>query len=166
MTAATVPNSQTVVHQEQQASDAVDTALIDVFVEENHGEIQQPRRWSGEEYRRLYESGVFPADRRSQLIQGEVYFMAAVGKAHYKAIKIFNRLLTKLYGDLADIVPQAPIVLWNDSEPEPDFALVHLDSTNDPAHAKDVVLAIEVSDPGPQVPSWGQLRPERVREEC
>ncbi|NJK46144.1 MAG: Uma2 family endonuclease [Pleurocapsa sp. SU_196_0] len=108
--------------------------------------IAEPHRFTGLEYRRIAESGVFPAGQRTELIRGEIYFMSAMGAAHYKAIKILTRLLSERYSSLAFVVPQAPIIVWDDSEPEPDFVLLTLESDAHPAPARDVLLAIEVSD--------------------
>jgi Uma2 family endonuclease len=106
----------------------------------------QPHRFTSGEYHKMLESGVFAPERRTQLIRGEIYFMSAMGAAHYKAIKILTRLLSAQYSSLAFIVPQAPLVTWDDSEPEPDFALLNLESQTHPAPARDALLVIEVSD--------------------
>jgi Uma2 family endonuclease len=104
----------------------------------------EPHRFTVAEFQKMYELGLVP--RRSQLIRGEIYFMAAMGAAHSKAIKILNQLFGRAYANRAFVVPQCPIIIWNDSQPEPDFALVNLESQNDPALAKEVLLALEVSD--------------------
>jgi Uma2 family endonuclease len=104
----------------------------------------KPHRFTVDEFQKMFEHGI--VSRRSQLIRGEIYFMAAMGAAHFKAIKVLTRLLSKAYADHAFIVPQCPIVIWDESEPEPDFALLKLESVSNPAPASDVLLAIEVSD--------------------
>lgn len=106
----------------------------------------QPHRFSSLEYHAMHEAGVFGIEQRIELIRGEIYFMAAMGAAHYRAIKILNRLLSQAYSSRTYIVPQAPIKTWDDSEPEPDFALLNLESSDEPPFAKDVLLVIEVSD--------------------
>lgn len=104
----------------------------------------EPHRFTIAEFQKMYELGLVP--RRSQLIRGEIYFMAAMGAPHYEAIRILTKLLLKMYGDRAEIVPQAPIIVWDDSQPEPDFALIKPDYPGGVPNAKDVMLAIEVSD--------------------
>ena len=106
----------------------------------------QPHRFTADEYHAMHEAGVFGIEQRMELIRGEIYFMAAMGAAHYRAIKILNRLLSQSYSNHAYIVPQAPIKTWDNSEPEPDFALLKLESKDDPPFAKDVLLVVEVSD--------------------
>jgi Uma2 family endonuclease len=113
---------------------------------ENTGANLEPHRFTVQEYQRIFESGILPTDQRSQLIRGEIYFMSAMGKAHHDALRILGKLLFKAYSDLAEIIQQSPIVVWNDSEPEPDFALIHSDFPGGIPEAKDVLLAIEVSD--------------------
>ena len=105
-----------------------------------------PHRFSAAEYHKMHESGVFPVGQRTQLIRGEIYFMAAMGAAHYRAIKVLTRLLSAHYSNLAFVVSQAPIIVWDDSEPEPDFVLLSLESELNPPPASDVLLTIEVSD--------------------
>ncbi len=106
----------------------------------------EPHRFTVAEYRRIYESGALPAQPRSQLIQGEIYFMAAMNKAHFDALRILNRMLLSVYGGLTELSGQAPISIWDTSEPEPDFALLRGDYPGGIPTAKDVLLVIEVSD--------------------
>jgi Uma2 family endonuclease len=113
---------------------------------ENTGANLEPHRFTVQEYQRIFESGILPSDQRNQLIRGEIYFMAAMGKAHHDALRILGKLLFKAYSDLAEIIQQSPVVVWNDSEPEPDFALIRSDFPGGIPEAKDVLLAIEVSD--------------------
>ncbi len=106
----------------------------------------EPHRFTVAEYHRIYESGVLPAQPRSQLIQGEIYFMAAMNKAHFDALRILNRILLRAYGGLTELSGQAPISVWDTSEPEPDFALLRADYPGGIPEARDVLLVIEVSD--------------------
>jgi Uma2 family endonuclease len=113
---------------------------------ENTGANLEPHRFTVQEYQRIFESGILPSDQRSQLIRGEIYFMSAMGKAHHDALRVLGKLLYKTYSDFAEIIQQSPIVVWNDSEPEPDFALIRSDFPGGLPVASDVLLAIEVSD--------------------
>ena len=112
----------------------------------NQETMLEPHRFTVAEYHRIYESGALPREPRSQLIQGEIYFMAAMGAAHADAITVLTELLVKAYVKEAKISPQVPISIWNASEPEPDFALLKRTSPRGVATAKDVLLVIEVSD--------------------
>jgi Uma2 family endonuclease len=113
---------------------------------ENKNAHLEPHRFTVQEYQKIFESGILPLDQRSQLIRGEIYFMSAMGKAHHDALRILAKMLFKTYADLSEIIQQSPIVVWNDSEPEPDFALIRSDFAGGIPEAKDVLLALEVSD--------------------
>ena len=104
----------------------------------------RPHRFTGAEFRKMHELGLVP--RRSQLIRGEIYFMAAMGAAHAKAITILTELLVQAYSTHVKVSPQCPIVIWDDSEPEPDFALIKRSVLPGLPHAKEVLLVIEISD--------------------
>jgi Uma2 family endonuclease len=103
-----------------------------------------PHRFSAEEFRKMYELGLVP--RRSQLIQGEIYFMAAMGKPHHDALRILGKLLYRHFLDRFELIQQSPIRTQNTSEPEPDFAVLNLEYPGGVPDAKDVLLAIEISD--------------------
>ena len=109
-------------------------------------QTRAPHRFTGEQYRQMYDLGIFGFERRSELIGGQVFFMAAMGRAHYQALRIFNRILSQTYSHIYDIVPQAPIRIFNDSEPEPDFVLIRRDAPTELPIAESVYLAIEISD--------------------
>lgn len=101
-----------------------------------------------EEYDRMIESGILSEDDRVELIHGEIVAKISIGRKHGRSVKKLNRLFSMRLGDRALVSIQDPIVLA-DSEPETDVALLELDDdyygTNKP-RAKDVLLAIEVSD--------------------
>jgi Uma2 family endonuclease len=111
--------------------------------------IAQPKRFTLEEYHELTEIGFFHEGDRIELIRGEIIEMAAKGTAHETCISKLLRELVRLLGDSATLRCQSPILLLNNSEPEPDFAIVR----NKPddylsAHPtpNDVLLVIEISD--------------------
>ncbi|MFB2836504.1 Uma2 family endonuclease [Floridanema evergladense] len=111
--------------------------------------MTQAKRFTLEEYHKLTEIGFFHEDDRIELIRGEIIEMAAKGTAHETCISKLLRELVRLLGDAATLRCQSPILLLNNSEPEPDFAIVK----NKPddylsAHPtpNDVLLVIEISD--------------------
>ncbi|WP_009630556.1 Uma2 family endonuclease [Synechocystis sp. PCC 7509] len=108
-----------------------------------------PKRFSLAEYHRLIELGFFQGNERVELIRGQIIQMAAKGTPHSVCnTLLFGELFTLLQGQ-ATIRNQEPIILGNDSEPEPDLVIVrnrgdrYLDSH--PGIA-DILLVIEVSD--------------------
>jgi Uma2 family endonuclease len=106
--------------------------------------VIKSHRFTVDEFQKMFEHGI--VSRRSQLIQGRIYVSPGMSPAHAKAIRVLNRLLFKSYGHVADVVCQTPIIVGNDSELEPDFALIHPDFSGSIPSKEDVILAIEVSD--------------------
>jgi Uma2 family endonuclease len=104
----------------------------------------EPHRFTIAEFQKMYELGLVP--RRSQLIRGEIYFMAAMGAPHADALRILGKMIYRTLVDHAEIIQQSPIIVWDDSQPEPDFALIKPDYPGGVPDAKNVMLAIEVSD--------------------
>ncbi|PSB36451.1 hypothetical protein C7B67_29940 [filamentous cyanobacterium Phorm 6] len=107
------------------------------------------KRFSIAEYHRLAEMGFFESDDRFELIRGEIIKMAAKGTFH----SVCNsRLFGKLYSLLEDraiVRGQEPIILSDDSEPEPDVAIARNrsdDYVSSHPLAADILLVIEVSD--------------------
>lgn len=107
------------------------------------------KRFSLAEYHRLADLGFLQASDRIELIRGEIVHMAAKGVAHEVCITRLCRELPKRLGDTVTIRCQSPITLSPQSEPEPDFALVHNRSddyiSGHPTSA-DILLLIEVAD--------------------
>ncbi|MGH3089559.1 MAG: Uma2 family endonuclease [Rubrobacteraceae bacterium] len=102
-----------------------------------------------EEYHRMVEAGVLDEGNKVELIEGEIYPMAAMGSRHAACVRRINALLGDRMEPGMVVSPQCPVQLDDNSEPEPDIAL--LKPRNDfyaDAHPrpKDVLISIEVSD--------------------
>ena len=105
-------------------------------------------RFTVSEYEQMIGLGILTENERVELIRGEVVEKMVIGPLHSATVKRINRLLTTKLLDLAIVSVQDPIVL-EDSEPEPDFALlVPRDDFYSQAKPKspDVRLVIEVAD--------------------
>jgi Uma2 family endonuclease len=100
------------------------------------------------DYHRMFEAGVFRPDERVELIRGELIAVPPMGAPHRAAINRLNRLLTERFNGRAVVQVQCPVIVSDDSEPEPEFALLVWDPTGyegrDPSPA-DTLLLIEVS---------------------
>ncbi len=114
-------------------------------------EISAPpakRLFNVDEYYRMGEVGIFQPGERVELIEGEIYTMAPVGKLHNSIVLRFNRIFSRLFSQQAIVSVQSPIRLNNQAEPEPDIALLRLDddlyAQSLPAQ-EDVYLLVEVS---------------------
>jgi Uma2 family endonuclease len=107
------------------------------------------RLWTVQEYHRMAETGILGEDERVELLEGKIIWMSAKGTAHCSAVGRTYKLLEKLLGNQAWISIQDPIALNQRSEPEPDIAVVKIDSLDYADHhptPNEVYLIIEVAD--------------------
>ncbi len=107
------------------------------------------RRITVEEYEVMYEAGVFKPDEHLELINGEILKVAPMNAPHIAHVANLSRLLIETFGKRVTVFTQLPVILTDDSEPEPDIALLkwrrdHYFSRK--ATASDVYLLIEVAD--------------------
>jgi len=105
------------------------------------------KRWTRAEYDRLAAARYFNPEARLQLIQGEIVEMSPQGAAHATAIRRMTKVLETAFREGRDIRVQLPIALSDDSEPEPDVAVV-VGALEDyeTQHPSTAVLIGEVAD--------------------
>ena len=105
------------------------------------------RRFSRAEYDRLIELGVFQPGEPIELIGGELMVAEPQGASHYTALMKTAKALEAAFGPGWEVRPQGPIGLDDDSEPEPDVAVVP-GGPDDyaTAHPARPVLTVEVSE--------------------
>ena len=107
------------------------------------------RKWTVKEYHKLGEMGIFNPEERVELLSGNIIKMSAKGTAHTSATRRTASLLRDLLGNQAAIYTQDPIALDDNSEPEPDIAVVRIDPFDYATHhptPSEVYLIIEVAD--------------------
>lgn len=110
-------------------------------------------------YDRAVEAGVFGPDDRMELIEGELVMMAPHGSRHATAIRLVNRVLTRVFGEDCIVQCQLPLAIADDSEPEPDVAVVEGEITDyRDAHPSAALLVVEVAD--------DSLRRDRTVKRC
>ena len=80
-------------------------------------------KWTIEEYHRMIVTGIVD-DRRVELLKGEIVEMSPEGESHAYFSSEAGEYLSRLLGDRAMIRQSKPITLPNNSEPEPDIAIV------------------------------------------
>jgi Uma2 family endonuclease len=103
-----------------------------------------------EEYDRMVEAGVFAADRRLELIGGEIVDMSPIGSAHEACVDRLTRSFAPLAtSDRASLRVQGSFQADERSRPQPDVALLR--SRADfyaEAHPRpeDIFLVVEVAD--------------------
>lgn len=123
-------------------------------------DLPRRHRITVQEYHRMAEVGLLAPDARVELIDGEIIDMAPIGPAHAGTVAMLYELLHEAVGKRGIIAPQSPVRLGNDSEPEPDFAILRRRSDfyrTQHATAADTLLVIEVSDA-----TWRYDRHEKV----
>jgi Uma2 family endonuclease len=113
-------------------------------------EVELPRRlFTVEEYHRMAEAGIFGAEERVELIEGEIIQMAPIGPRHVGCVINATRLFITRLGDRAVISPQNPVVIRPRSEPQPDLLLLRaraVSYSRELPTSEDVLLAVEVAD--------------------
>ena len=105
------------------------------------------RRFTRAEYHRMGEVGILGEDDRVELIRGEIVEMSPIGRRHRAFVGNLNQLLATRLSGRAIIWMQNPVVLTDDSEPQPDIAVLRQRSYKErEADAEDVYALIEVAD--------------------
>jgi len=106
-------------------------------------------RLTRRDYYRLAEAGILGEDDRVELLEGQLVDMSAIGPRHALAVDALTELLVLAAAGRAVVRVQNPIVLDDNSEPQPDFTLVRRPWDGYPhehPRPSDVYLLIEVAD--------------------
>jgi len=107
---------------------------------------ERQRRITVSEYHRMIEVGILGEDEHVQLITGTMVAMTPQGRPHARIIQRLNRLLVRVVGDDLEVLTQLPLTLLDDSEPEPDLAVVRAeDAQSGEHHPRTALLVIEVA---------------------
>jgi Uma2 family endonuclease len=116
---------------------------------EQFEQMQLKRRlFTLDEYKRIIEAGIFPEDEHLELIGGEILKMPPIGFDHGNGVSNLIIVLTAQVGKSARPWVQSPVQLPNNTQPEPDFALLKQQEygKQKPVTPSDVILIVEVSD--------------------
>jgi len=105
------------------------------------------RRWRRVEYERLIETGFFRPGDPVELVGGQLLVSEPQGSRHFAAVQAVEEALRNAFGRGWQVRGQGPLALDDESEPEPDVAVV-------PGHFRDYVaghpsrpvLVVEVSE--------------------
>lgn len=112
--------------------------------------IRTKHRFSVGDYQRMGETGILSPEARTELIDGEIINMPAVGSSHIGAVIALIKLFSRSIPQNVVISVQSPIQMGDWGAPEPDFALLRArpDGYRTPPlpSAADVLLLVEVSD--------------------
>ncbi|MDJ0675525.1 MAG: Uma2 family endonuclease [Calothrix sp. MO_167.B42] len=80
-------------------------------------------KWTIDDYHRMIDAGIL-CERKVELLKGEIVEMSPEGEPHAYCSSEAGEYLMELLGKRATIRQAKPITLPNDSEPEPDIAIV------------------------------------------
>ena len=105
------------------------------------------KHWTRVEYERLIDLGAFRPGERLELVGGALLVCEPQGGPHFTAVGLVEDALRQVFGSGWTVRAQGPIALDEDSEPEPDLAVVpgsrRDHSRSHPSHP---VLIVEVAE--------------------
>lgn len=99
-----------------------------------------------EMYRRMIDADILNEDDRVELVHGLLIAKEPQSFPHADTIQRLTGLLVRGVGEAYDVRVQLPLTLEDDSEPEPDFAVVHRGATGlGRSHPATALLVVEVA---------------------
>jgi Uma2 family endonuclease len=107
------------------------------------------RRWTREEYDDLVAQGVLTPDDKVELIEGEIIPRMPQNVPHRVAQSLAALALRRVFADGYYVAEAAPFAAGDDSEPEPDLAVIPgqpRDLMRTGQHPSRAVLVVEISD--------------------
>jgi Uma2 family endonuclease len=105
-------------------------------------------KWTIQDYHQMIQTGLLN-DRKVELISGEVIEMSPEGAPHSSYCGEIGEYLRKILGDRAKVREAHPITLSNNSEPEPDLAIVRTRSTlyrDRHPYPEDIFWLVEIAN--------------------
>ena len=107
------------------------------------------KHWTRVEYERLIDLGAFRPGERLELVGGALLVREPQGGPHATAVGLVEDALRQVFGAGWTVRTQSPIALDEDSEPEPDLAVVpgsrRDHSRSHPSHPALIVEVAESS---------------------
>ena len=105
------------------------------------------KRWARVEYERLVDRAVFQPGDRIELVGGQVVVREPQGSPHAVAVRLAEDVIRAAFGSGWEVRAQMPVVLDDESEPEPDVTVC----TGNPrdflaGHPSRPVLLVEVAE--------------------
>ena len=105
------------------------------------------RQWTRREYDRLIETGFFKAGDKVELIGGQLMVAEPQGSRHAATVSLVADALRAAFGSGWYVMAQLPVALDDESEPEPDVAVVPGTAREYwHAHPSRPVLVVEIAD--------------------
>jgi Uma2 family endonuclease len=104
-----------------------------------------PVHWTCDEFHRVGDLGVFEG-RRAMLIEGVILEQGPMNPPHAVTLGLVEQALRAAFGNGWWLRQQLPLVLGQDTDPEPDLAVVPGGPRDYATHPKTAALVVEVSD--------------------
>lgn len=108
-----------------------------------------PKRWTVVDYHKIISLGIITPETPVELINGQIIEMVPQQPPHAATTDEGGDYLKALFSGKAKVRVQLPVTLPPDSEPEPDFAVVKINSNlyrDRHPNPDDVYFVIEVAD--------------------
>jgi Uma2 family endonuclease len=107
--------------------------------------VPRPLRWTCAEFHRFGDMGVFEG-RRAMLIDGVILEEGPMNPPHAITLELVGEALRTAFGTGWRIRSQSPLVLGQDTDPEPDFAVMPGTARGSSGHPTTADLVVEVAD--------------------
>ena len=105
----------------------------------------RPLRWTCAEFHRFGDMGVREG-RRAMLIDGVILEQGPMNPPHAIALGLVEEALRTAFGSDWWLRQQSPLILRQDTDPEPDLAIVPGRPGDYAAHSTTADLVVEVAD--------------------
>ena len=105
--------------------------------------------WTVAQYQRMIAEGILEEDERLELLFGKIIHMSPVGKLHAACVSRLAKYFIQGHADRFSCRQEQPIVLNDDTQPQPDYVLArYREDDYAAAHPgpDDILLLIEVAD--------------------
>ena len=107
----------------------------------------RPHIWTRKEYEQVIVCGGFAPGTRLELIDGEILDMAPQQSRHSTGVRLVEEALRAAFGSGFDVRSQLPLAIDDESEPEPDIAVVvGVPRDYRDNHPSTALLIVEVAD--------------------
>ena len=105
-------------------------------------------RFTVDEFARLGEAGIFTADDRVELIDGEILEMTPIGPPHAWIVDRLTEIVVTRLAGKAHVRVQSPVRLDSRTQPQPDLAIARRSRSYAARHPepRDLLLVVEVAD--------------------
>ena len=104
------------------------------------------RQFTVQEYEQMIAAGVFVERGRVELLGGEIIDMAAMGLSHITYLNNLDYMLKRQAPADCRVNVQVPILLDDESEPEPDIVIYRRRKRTTVPTPEDILLVVEVAD--------------------